>query len=163
MTDDKNDQNRRALITALNNLASSIEASPPPIIGNDIFVHATGGGSAIGSSVSVTAGPGGGSSVGQRISVVANRPGQSVIGQRIVVVAGGAPQQVAALPSGAKSSEEIDDTIRQLREAAKALESSPASESWIKGVLATAEKWGSAALSGAISGASNAAARFYFG
>jgi hypothetical protein len=152
---------RQALIAALTDLAASIEKNPPPIVGSDIFVHAAGGGHAVGSSISVTAGPGSGSGTGQRISVVANRPGQTVIGQRIVVVAGGDAGSVVPPPAGAQSVQEVDDTVQQLRDAAKALETSPASQSWIKGILAGAEKWGSAALSGAISGATNAATRFY--
>lgn len=150
--------NREALISALSTLAEKIEANPPPIIGSDIFVRAAPGAGAIGSSISVTAGVGAGSLIGQRISVVA-QPGQSAIGQRITVVAGDG--QASAPPRGAASRQEILDAVTQLREAAKVLTSSSGSQGWINGILETVSKWGSAALSGAVSGATSAAMRFY--
>lgn len=158
MSEGMTPHNRGALADALSALAAEIEAHPPLIVGSDIFVHAAPGARAIGSSISVTVGPGAGSSVGQRISVVA-QPGQSVIGQRITVVAGGGPIQAPS--PGASSQEEINSTVIQLRDAAKALASSSASEGWIRGILTTVSRWGSSALSGAVSGASNAAMRFY--
>jgi hypothetical protein len=151
-------ENRRALIDALLDLATEIEKSPPLIIGSDIFVQASHNSRVVGSSISVDAGSEGGSGVGQRVSVVA-QPGQSVIGQRITVVARAGASQ--APPSGALSEGEIIDAVAQLKEAASALVSSPASEGWIGGMLKKVASWGSAALSGAISGATNAATRFY--
>jgi hypothetical protein len=152
-------ENRQALIDALNLLAAAIEANPPPIIGSDIFVQAGPGASAVGSSISVTAGRPGSSGVGQRISVVAG-PGQSVIGQRVTVIAGGDGAVRAPAP-GAGSPDEVSDAISQLRDAAQTLASSPASKGWIESTLNKVSGWGSSALSGAISGASNAAMRFY--
>lgn len=163
MSDGMTNENRAALIGALKALAGAIEQNPPAIVGSDIFVHAAGGGHAVGSSISVTAGPGSGTGVGQRIEVVANKPGQTVIGQRITVVAGGPAGQVARPPAGASSQQEIDDAVQQLKDAAAALESSPASKGWIDGILTKVGKWGSPVLSGAISGATNAATRFYLG
>lgn len=158
MTSGMTPANRDTLIEALSILANEIEANPPPIIGSNIFVQGAPGARVIGSSISVTAGPGAGGGVGQRISVVA-QPGQSVIGQRITVVAGDGPMSVP--PRGAGSRQEINDTATQLREAARVLASSSASEGWIKGILGAVSNWGSAALSGAVSGASNAVVRFY--
>lgn len=149
---------RQALIDALTSLADKIETSPPPVIGSDIFVRAGPGASAIGSSISVVAGGGGAGGVGQRISVVA-QPGQSVIGQRITMVVGDGPTQ--APPAGASSQSEIAEVVAELRDAAKVLASSSGSETWVKGILKKATAWGSAALTGAISGASNAAMKFY--
>ncbi|WP_291422865.1 hypothetical protein [Acidocella sp.] len=150
--------NRDALIEALSTLANEIEANPPPIIGSDIFVQGAPGAEVIGSSISVTAGQGAGGGVGQRISVVA-QPGQSAIGQRITVVAGDGP--VSAPPPGAGSRQEINDAVAQLRDAACVLASSSASEGWIRSIVDGVSKWGSVALSGAVSGASNAVVRFY--
>jgi len=158
MTEGMTPANRSALISALVALADEIMANPPLIIGSDISVQAAPGASATGLAISVTAGPGAGSGVGQRIHIVA-QPGQSVIGQRITLGVGAG--QTPAPPAGARSQQEISDTVTQLRDAAQALASSPASESWIKGILRTISAWGSAALSGAVSGASNAATRFY--
>jgi len=151
-------ENRSALIGALVDLADQIEANPPVIIGSDIFVQGAPGARAVGSHISITSGDGRGSGVGQRISVVA-QPGQSVIGQRITVVASGGP--IPVTPTGAGSRKEIDDAVKQLREAAEALKSSSASGTWIESILSTVSNWGSSALSGAISGASNAVVRFY--
>lgn len=158
MSKDEMMGNRGALIHALLTMAETIEGNPPPIVGSDIFVHAAPGARAIGSSISVTAGPGAGSGVGQRVSVVA-QSGQTVIGQRITVVVGGDPVQPP--PSGASSQEDISHVVVQLREAANVLSSTDASRGWIEGLLDKVSKWGSPALSGAVSGASNALARFF--
>jgi hypothetical protein len=64
-------------------------------------------------------------------------------------------------PQNPPSIEEVTSTILQLREAAKALETSDASKSCIAELLAQVERWGSVALSGAISGATNAMTRRY--
>ena len=151
-------ENRASLIAALSSLADGIEANPPTIIGNDIFLHAAPGANAIGSHISVNVGPNAGRSVGQRISVVA-QPGQSVIGQRITLVSGNGPVQPHA--SGASSQEKIHQAIAQLRDAATALASSPASEGWIKSILNTVTAWGGPALNAVIEGASGALTRFY--
>jgi hypothetical protein len=153
-------ETRIDLIKSLEILASEIEKSPPPIIGSDIFVQTSNGGSAIGSSISITAGSGANSMIGERITVVANKPGQTVIGKRITMVAGDGP--AVAPPSGASSAAEIDATVQQLIEAANTLRKTDASKGWIQSLLDKASSWGTPALSGAISGASNALVRFYF-
>jgi len=143
----------------LNDLASEIEKFPPAIIGSDIFVHSSNGGRAIGSSISITAGSGGGAMVGERITVIADKPGQTVIGKRITMVVGDGP--AIAPPSGASSQTEIDEIIQQLREAAGILKDTNASKGWIKSLLDKVSSWGTPALSGAISGASNAMTKFF--
>jgi hypothetical protein len=64
-------------------------------------------------------------------------------------------------PQNLPSMEEVTNTILQLREAAKALETSDASKARIAGLLAQVERWGSAALSGAMSSATNAMTKAY--
>jgi hypothetical protein len=157
-------ENRKQLIAALEDLATTIERSPPPIVGSEINVYAaSGSGSVIGQTTSVTAaGPGAGSVYGERISAIATRPGQSVTGKIINVVAGGPPPDQSQF-QGPQSAAEVDDMIHQLRDAAKALETSDAPKSWIAGILPQVERWGWAALSGAISGATNALTRAYLG
>ena len=158
MTDGATLVDRHTLIKALSTLADAIEANPPLIVGSDIFVQAALGAHAVGSHISVTAGAGAGSGVGQRISVVA-KPGQSVIWQRITVVVGDVPP--SAPSPGASSQQEVDNAVAQLRDAARVLASTSASQGWINGVLSTVSKWGAQALSDAISGASNAVMTFY--
>lgn len=158
MSDGMTTENRQRLINALLGLATAIEQNPPTIIGSDIYVQASGGGRVVGSSISVVAGPDGVSGTGQRITVIA-QPGQSVIGQRITVVAGSGPVQLPA--PGASSQSEITEVVTQLRDAADTLALAPASKGWVTGMLAKVSGWGSSALSGAVSGAMDAATSFY--
>lgn len=161
MSKDISPENRKLLVSALEALAATIERFPPPIVGSDIHVHAApGAGSVTGQSISMTvSGSATGPTSGERISVVAG-PGQSVIGKRITVSVGG-PPPVESIFQAPQSMEEISDVVVQLRAAIKTLETSDASKSWIAGLLAQADRWGSAALSGAISGATNAMTRAY--
>lgn len=131
------------------------------IIGSDISVHAaSGAGSVIGQSLLVAIdGSATGEVVGQRVSVSADRPRQSLIGQRISVGIGRPPP----VENRAPQREEVNDTIGQLREAAKALKTSDAPRSWVTGLLTRVERWEVPALSGAISGVAGAMTQWAIG
>jgi hypothetical protein len=83
----------------------------------------------------------------EALAVSIKRTPSLVTGSDISV---GAPPLVQS-PQNPLSIEEVTTTILKLREAAKAIETSDASKSCIAGLLAQVERWGSVALSGAIS------------